>query len=268
MAKAKELLYPKKIYTSKIIKAGALLTDTKTLLLHWDETLSVQENLSRVRSENIFGKASRSRIEDILTIFRQRYLTSETVTLSLAHLVRGNFPREGLDRILYFYATQSDALLHDIVVQVFSQFRVKGKIDVMVKDVQSVLIDWAATGKITTSWSEITTLRVAQEVLSTLRDFGILEGASRKRLAPIYLPVEAFAYLAFYLQQRQPSGEKLLYDPEWQLFFLSHEAVERFFMEAHQYRLLEYHAAGSVIRITFPQASLEEYAYALTQRPY
>lgn len=268
MSSTKGLLHKKNAYTSKIIKAGALLTDTKTLLLHWDETLSVQENLSRMRNENIFGKASRSRIEDILTIFRQRYLTSEAVTLSLVHLVRGNFPREGLDRILYFFATQSDALLHDIVVQVFSQFRAQGKIDVTVNDIQLVIIDWIATGKIPTSWSEETILRAAREVLSTLRDFGMLQGAAHKRLAPIYLPVEAFAYLAFYLHQRQPSGERLLNDPEWQLFFLSHEAVERFFMEAHQHRLLEYHAAGSVIRITFPQASIEDYAYALTQRPH
>jgi hypothetical protein len=101
-----------------------------------------------------------------------------------------------------------------------------------------------------------------------LRDFGILQGAVNKRLAPIYLPVEAFAYLAFYLQQRQPSGERLLDDPEWQLFFLARHAVERFFLEAHQHHLLEYRAAGSIIRITFPSNSLEEYAYALTQRPH
>ena len=64
-----------RIYRSKIIKAGALLADTKTLLAHWDETRSVSENLDRFRRENIFGKASRSRVEDILAIFRQRYLT-------------------------------------------------------------------------------------------------------------------------------------------------------------------------------------------------
>ena len=60
------------VYTSKIIKAGALLADTKTMLAQWDDNLSVSENLSRFRRENIFGKASRSRIEDILRIFRQR----------------------------------------------------------------------------------------------------------------------------------------------------------------------------------------------------
>jgi len=268
MSSTGEILYSKTIYTSKIIKAGALLTDTKTLLANWDEMLSVRENLHRICRENILGKTSRSRIEDVLAIFRQRYLSSEAVALSLVHLVRGSFPREGLDRILYFYATQSDALLHDIVVQVFSQFRAKGKIDVTVHDIQSVITDWICKGKMKTQWSEITILRAAREVLSTLRDFGILQGASHKRLAPVYLPVEAFAYIAFYLHQRQPSGERLLNDPEWQLFFLSHDTVERFFMEAHQHRLLEYHAAGSVIRITFPQASIEEYAYALTQRSY
>src|SRR5438876_5570540 len=62
-------------YTSKIIKAGALLADTKTLLSHWDVGVSVQENLHRLHRENVFGKASRSRVEDVLAIFRQRYLT-------------------------------------------------------------------------------------------------------------------------------------------------------------------------------------------------
>ena len=33
-------------YASKIIKAGALLADTKTLLSHWNVALSVQENLA------------------------------------------------------------------------------------------------------------------------------------------------------------------------------------------------------------------------------
>jgi hypothetical protein len=44
-------------YTSRIIKAGALLDDTKTLLSHWDTTASVPENLDRIRRENVFVPA-------------------------------------------------------------------------------------------------------------------------------------------------------------------------------------------------------------------
>ncbi len=268
MARANETSDRDKIYSSRIVKASALLPDTKTLLAHWDESLSMQENLDRIRRENIFGKASRSRIEDILTIFRQRYLTSEAITSSLVTLVRENFITEGLDRILYFYAAQSDRLLHDIVTEVLAPFRLRGKMDVTVQDIQSAVLHWLHEGKTVGQWSDYTVLRVTRGLLSTLRDFGVLEGILHKHIAPIYLPVEAFAYLAFYLQQRQPSGERLLDDPEWQLFFLSRHAVEQFFLEAHQHHLLEYHAAGSIIRITFPTISIEEYAYALTQRAH
>lgn len=257
-----------KIYTSKIIKAGALLADTKTMLAQWDENLSVSENLDRFRRENIFGKASRSRIEDILAIFRQRYLKSESVTRSLVTLVHGGFPSEALDRILYFFTAQADPLLHDVVTEVLAHFHTIGKVDVTPGDIRAFLTRWISEGKVAGQWSENTLVRATRELLSTLRDFGILQGAVNKSLAPVYLPVEAFAYLAFYLQQRQPSGKLLLDDPEWQLFFLSHQAVEQFFFEAHQHHLLEYRAAGSIIRITFPNNSLEEYTYALTQRAH
>ena len=268
MSSASDPPVSNKLYTSKIIKAGALLADTKTMLAHWDENCSVSENLARFRRENIFGKASRSRIEDILTIFRQRYLDSAPVAKALVTLVQGGFPNEALDRILYFHSAQSDALLHDIVTEIFSRFHAIGKVDVAPEDIRAAITKWIDEGKIASQWSENTLARATRELLSTLRDFGVLQGAANKHLAPIYLPVEAFAYLAFYLQQQQPSGERLLDDPEWQLFFLTHQVVERFFLEAHQHHLLEYHAAGSIIRITFPAKSIEEYAYALAQRAH
>ena len=74
----------KALYTSKIIKAGALIADTKTLLAHWNESVSVVENLKQFRLCNLFGKASRSRVEDILTIFRFSVLDS-TSHKSIGH---------------------------------------------------------------------------------------------------------------------------------------------------------------------------------------
>src|SRR6266705_490658 len=85
-------------YSSKIIKAGALIGDTKTLLSHWDITASVAENINRVQRDNVFGKASRSRVEDILAIFRQRYLTEKSVTKALVTLVRQKLPSPALER--------------------------------------------------------------------------------------------------------------------------------------------------------------------------
>lgn len=256
------------LYTSKIIKASALLDDTKTLLSNWDKTVSVPDNLDRIRRENIFAKASRSRVEDILAVFRQRYLVEADVIKALVVLVRNRFPTASLDRVLYFHAARADSLLHDAVTEVLMPMQAQGIMDIDPLAFQSVLAKWVEKGLTTTAWSENTTVRVAQGLLSTLRDFGVLQGAVNKRIAPAYMPVTAFAYIAFYLKQHQPSGAKLLEHPDWKLFFMNRELVERFFFEGNQHHLLEYHAAGTVTRLTFPADTLEEYANVLAEKSH
>jgi len=252
-------------YSSKIIKAGALLPDTKALLSAWDTGLSVSENLKRVRRQNLLGKTSRSRAEDVLAIFRQRYLAEEAVARALATLVRHQSNGNTLDRILYFHAVRADSLLHDAVIELLVPHWSRGTMEIDVREIESALRKWVEEGKTSGAWGDSTVRRVTQGVLSTLRDFGVLQGAVNKRIAPAYLSVQAFAYISFYLKQHEPSGTKLLDLVDWKLFFLPREGVERFLLEAHQHGLLEYHVAGSVTRLTFPVSSLEEYANVLTQ---
>jgi hypothetical protein len=253
-------------YSSKIIKAGALIGDTKTLLSHWDLDASVDDNINRVQRDNVFGKASRSRVVDILAIFRQRFLTEESVTKALVALVRGKFPTAALDRLLYFHSAHADQLLHDAVIEILVPMQALGLVDINVQNFQRPLARWMDDGKTTGHWSETTITRISQGLLSALRDFGVLQGAVNKKIAPAFFPIESFAYVVFYLKQHQPSGAKLIELPDWKLFFLQREGVERFLFEAHQRDLLEYHVAGSVTRLTFPAESLEEYASVLAER--
>lgn len=252
-------------YRSKIIKAGALIADTKSLLSHWDVNASVTENITRIQRENVFGKASRARVQDILAIFRKRYLAEGAVTRALVTLVRGKFPSAALTQVFYFHSARADQLLHDAVTEILLPMHARGLLDVNAKDFERSLAKWAAEGKTSGQWAEPTITRIVRGLLSTLRDFGILQGAVNKKIAPPYLPVEAFAYVVFYFKQRQPSGVKLIELPDWKLFFLHREGVERLLFEAHQRGLLEYHVAGSVTRLTFPAATLEEYAHVLAQ---
>lgn len=253
-------------YSSKIIKAGALIGDTKTLLSQWDVTASVAENVSRMQRDNVFAKASRSRVEDILAIFRARYLAEASVTQALVTLVRGQFPPVALEKILYFHAARADRLLNDVVTEILVPMHEQGLTDLQATQVQRSLTQWAEAGKTTGHWSESTIVRICQGLLAALRDFGVLQGVVHKKIAPAFLPVDAFAYIMFYLKQHQPSGSKLIELPDWKLFFLTRDGVERLLFEAHQHELLEYHVAGSVTRLTFPAGSLEEYAHVLAQR--
>jgi hypothetical protein len=257
---------PSAPYSSRIIKAGALIGDTKVLLSHWDITASVVENIKRVRQDNVFGKATRSRVKDILAIFRQRYLAEESVTRALVILTQRKFPADALERLLYFHSARADQLLHDAVTEILVPMRARGLMHISVQNFQRALAIWVDQAKTTGHWSTPTITRIAQGLLSALRDFGVLEGAVNKKIASAYFPIESFAYVVFYLKQHQASGAKLIELPDWKLFFLTREGVERFLFEAHQRELLEYHVAGSVTRLTFPAETLEEYANVLAQR--
>ena len=251
------------IYTSRIIKASALTADTRVLLAEWDLARSVAENLDRARRQNIFGKASRKRVEDVLRIFRQRFFDDPDVGTALVTLAQNGAPAQWIDPLLYFFSAQNDRTLRDVVVEVLHPRHLAGYADLPVEVVVRAIRNWVAEGKTTTHWGENTILRVARNSLAALRDFGVLQGAAHKRLAPAYLPTPSFALIALWLQQRKRSGHLVLGSDDWKLFFLPVEGVERFFVEAHQEHLLTYYAAGSVVRIEFPVATLTEYAYVL-----
>lgn len=256
------------LYSSNIIKAGALLPDTKLLLSHWDLSASVEENLHRVRQHNLFGKTSRSRVAEILIIFRQRYLGDASILAALVMLVQLEAPASILDPILYFLTIQANPLLSAVVTEMLVPMASQGQPEVQIATIEQWLREQIAAGKTQGAWSEVTTNRAAGSILATLRDFKVLQGQVKKRIAALYLPPVSFAFIAFVLSRTLRSGDRLLHDPTWQVFFLSQQAVERLFFEAHQEELLHYQAAGRVIRIDFPQSTLEEYAHALAQRAH
>lgn len=256
-------------YSSKIIKASALLADTKTLFAHWDETKTAEENLQEAQRANIFGKASRSRVEDILAIFRQRYCRADGSDVALRRLVRSDLPAEIVDRVLYYYAALADPLLYDFVTEYLYDLHWRGQHVVTVEDASEFIRRAIAAGQMTSVWSATTQERVAQHLLAALRDFRVLQGArgsSRKTIAPPHLPVEAFVYIAFDIHRAVASGERLLHHRHWRLFLLDVSAVERLFLEAHQSGYLRYEAAGSLVRVDFPHTDLVALVEALIAR--
>lgn len=253
-------------YTSKILKATAQLDDTKTLLTFWDDDASIEENFSRIREQNLLGKSSRSRVEDELKIFAQRYFFDRDLTSALSLLVKNNISREVLHPILFYFSAKADNLLYDTTTEILQSYAMRGQKEVSTDEIIREIQKFVEEGKTTSHWSESTITRVAQHLMTALRDFGVLEGKVNKKIVPYYLPNKAFAFIALYLYNEGNPGEKLVTHPDWNLFFLDSKLVERFFLECHQEGLLNYHGAGSVIRIDFPTVSLKEYADALTRK--
>ena len=180
---------------------------------------------------------------------RQRYLDDESTARALAILTQGGLPGAALDRIAYLFAAQADRLLHDVVTDLLA---VPGRAaEVSAVEVQRFIQDLTRNAAGRQLWSAETALRIARGLLSSLRDFGILKGTARKRLAMPYLPLEAIAFVAFALSRTEGRAGGLVQSAEWRLFLLQPVVVERLFIEAQGHHLLTYHAAGSVIRVDF-----------------
>ncbi len=175
------------LYTTRILKGGALLAETKALFAEWDDKLTVQQNLDRFIRRNPAGKASRSRVEDILAVLRRRYLLSGPDRNGLVALVARGMPVNLIRPILFFYTACDDRLLHDAVTDFLLRRRVSANSQVRVSDLE----EWIRERTGQKGWSRTTVTRCARGVLSALRDFGILSGAVRKYLAP---PGSPFAY--------------------------------------------------------------------------
>lgn len=254
------------MYTSRLIKATALLADTRLLLSAWHPAHSTADNLARLRRENVFGKASARRVENVTRIFRQRYFDDPQVGLALVELARRPAASGWLSPLLYFFAAQNDPTLRDLALEVVWPRRRAGYSEMPVELFYRQLRDWVAAGQTTSAWGEETIQSVGQHAAATLRDFGLLSGGSRKTITAPRLPLPAFALIAFWLRERLRAGGAVLHSPDWGLFLLDVAAVERLFLDAHQHHLLAYHAAGSLVRLDFPAETLDDYARWLADR--
>lgn len=261
---------PKRVagYTTRIIKGGALLPDMRLLTAAWDGSPGCAE---RMIASGPLSHMGRKRAQDVLAqVFIPRFVRSKPPDLwrPLQVLEGADWSLDRIRPIHYYAAAKADPLFGDVVSELLQPRYALGQIDIDVDDVLHFLEkcpkDRFAAGR----WSEDTARRVAQGLLSSLRDFGVLTGAVTKRLAAVVLPIPTFALLARARHEAGVRGLDTLKDPTWRLFYLSDSAVEHFFVEAQQHGLLKYHAAGSVIRVDYPEQTLEDYARTLTQRAH
>jgi len=244
------------LYTSNIQKGGALLDDARRLVEVWDQTQPPEKNLERISEQNLLGKTSRSRADDILLrVLRPRYVEpGPQVIAALSSLL--STPRAFADAC-YFEASRDDALLAAFAEGPLFDWFEQARVVVRIEQVTEWLAALAARRQ-TPPWSDTIRTRVARGLLAALRDFGVLRGAIRKEFNRPHLTLAGFAYVAFRLHEQGASSRALLTGPVWRRWLLDRGRVTQLFAEADRHGILRYSAAGSAVRIDWLRGSLEE----------
>lgn len=241
--------------TSRIIKGGALLEESRRFVEAWNDSMPPDENLHELRTRNLLGKRSRARADDTLAILRQRLAGDDVPTIpSLRTLViRANAFRDAA----YYEAARNDDLLAHVAGAILYDLRDRGWAKVTVDDVSRALLD-EPPAPIVTEWSEATRTRVVHGVLSALRDFGILEGKGVKHIATPHISFGGFVYVVGRLRHHDLSAPELVSHPAWRWWLLDDRQVRANFLEADREGLLRFSEAGSTVRIDWLVDGLEE----------
>jgi hypothetical protein len=222
-----------------------------------------------VVAENLLGKHTRARAVDTLRrAFLPRFMHGQPSQAwkIVRALEDRHLPIEILRPVYYWITARTERLLYDFVsTELLHQSKSQAQTITTGNICKWIVSQLATCGK---TWTPTVTAKVARGMLATLRDFGILEGAAKKRIAPVYLPIESFAYLAFALHQEGVSGPHLIQHRDWLLFLFSPPVVEHIFLEADRQGLLRFQAAGKIIRIDFPAYSFEEMADVVASRAH
>lgn len=253
-------------YNSRLQKGGALLEDMRFLVRSWQNG-SVQEQIDVIVTQNLLGKQSRARARETLRrAFLPRFVTGRPREAweIVRELEDQNLPLESLRPVYYWITARNESLLYDFVREELLPRSKRQEQRITTKEV----FDWIRTrlALCKKAWSEAVTTKVAQGILATLRDFGVLEGATNKRISPVYVPVEAFTYISFAIEKEGITGAGLVNHQDWSLFLFSPRVVEHMFLEADRNKLLRYHAAGKIMRVDFPADSYKEMAHVIASR--
>lgn len=250
------------ISTSRLQKGGALLDDMRQLVRVWGDAPAEAQRDRALRS-NVLNKRTRARLADVYRrAFLPRFVNGPIPDAwkLVRPLEDAQAPIQIVRPVYYWITAKSEPLLGDFCREYILPRQAIVRAGIGTEEV----VNWL--GSKGCPWSQSVATRVARGLLAALRDFGILEGRAQKRLASVLLPVPGFAYLARCLRETGAVSRSLLTHSDWQLFLLNPDEVERLFLLAHQERLLEYHAAGSTVSISFPTESLEDYAHVVAQR--
>lgn len=250
-------------YNTRIQKGGALLEEMRVLVRFW-RSAPVKDMIDSVVRENILNKTTRARAADILRrTFVPRFVEGPIANAwtLLRPLEEFGASTQVVRPIYYWLTAKSEPMIADFVSQVVWPRATHGRVTIHQLDV----LNWL--NNVGCRWSPTVSTKVARGLLAALRDFGVLEGRALKSIASVRLPINSFAYISFCLHRLGVAARKLVDHTDWQLFLLRPSDVEHYFLEAHQRRLLQYHAAGSIVSLAFPVGCLEEYARVVVEQP-
>lgn len=246
--------------SSYAIIKGAMIEETYAVFAAWDFSFSKRKNLDHLRTENIIGAKSVSWLRDVAKVVSGRF-EPDTHDCALVELVQKSCALDEWTPLLLWHITRNEFLFRDFLINWLFPAYDAGVFRLRPGELTDFLLTVNARGGITEhAWSETTLSRVAAGLLKMAVDFGLLRGSGAKEFATYHLSDRSFLYVLHAMYETTQSPQKIISAPDWRMFLMRPADVEYALLRLHQFRMLDYQVAGSLMQLTLPCTTAREYA--------
>lgn len=208
-------------------KAG-LLDETRQFLLIYARRRDVDAT-ARELIDSALPQRSRETRQTIVKITKTRltrWNPPEWVLSELAMFAESH-DTDVLKSALLLHTARQDVLLYDVVLRVVAPRWAEHRPDISRADVQRFLDVAEPSHPEIAGWSRETRAKLARNLLSILRDYGLLVGTQTKRIVEPIVPPGVVAHLARLLSAEAISREELPSHPDWRLWLWEPERAAR-----------------------------------------
>lgn len=243
-------------YSARNSSKGALLKEAAQIFSALGRGVAKTELRTLALSGKLLSQRSYSNRKRIFDALSHRCLSYsplwmlETLTQAAA---LGERSAE-LVSLLYLHYALRDHLTFDFVTQVLWAQKIEGKLVVTRESLLGYLESASSSQPQISRWSESSRTKLAGSILTALRDFGVLEGSQRKRLASPSLPIVTAEHLLRILYLEGKRGREVLQDAAWRLFLLTEADVAHVLSLLAQQRRIGFERSGSTVVFVFPES--------------
>ena len=252
-------------YSSMLSGKGALLDETLAVLRQIDHGHSPDEVRALVMDHDLLGKMTMRTREAVWENIHARYLSDGDHARALARMVMHALDRQTERLVLFYEFCRSTPVLRDVTTECVYPRYAGGYTGIDKAIIQRYFDEVSSTHPELMEWSPQTRDKVVSNILTTLRDFGLLEGSQRKQFSRLYVPLPAFVYVLYRLAEDGLTTPQEILDVEdWRLFFLEPADVVTLLDEATAAGHCTFKHRGDIYSLDLSYPSLEACVEALT----
>jgi hypothetical protein len=172
------------------------------------------------------SRETRQTIVKIIKARLTRWTPPDWVLSELAAFANSR-DTDTLKSALLLHSARQDAVLYDVALQVIAPRWTEHEREVTRADVQRFLDAVELSHPEIAGWSRETREKLAGNLLSILRDYGLLVGTATKRIVEPIVPPAVVAHLTRLLLAEGLAAEELPLHPDWRLWLWEPERAAR-----------------------------------------